>query len=262
MPSPDPSGSSRSLGRRPQLSDDVASFVRNRIMSGGVRPGDFVRLDETAAELGVSVTPVREALLTLRGEGLVELVPHRGYVVAPLTRSDIDDVFWLQGRIAEKLAARAAETIGLDTITELDDINVRFSDAVQTGDGARIEALEFSFHRTLNRAAAARKLAWFLHNATRYTPAHFYSSDPEWGVEPSPLTREFSALFASTTRTRPEPRPANTSPTGHAASSGIWTRSASGPDLISNRRSRTPDRERLRAVASRRRRRGHPLDGP
>lgn len=183
MPPPNRSGSSRHLGRRPQLSDDVASFVRNRIMAGDVRPGDFVRLDETAAELGVSVTPVREALLTLRGEGLVELVPHRGYVVAPLTRSDIDDVFWLQGCIAEKLAARAAETIGDDTIAELDDINVRFSDAVRTGDGARIETLEFSFHRTLNRAAAARKLAWFLHNATRYTPAHFYSSDPEWGVE-------------------------------------------------------------------------------
>ncbi len=92
------SGSSRSpkIRRRPQLSDDVAAHVRNLIMSGGVRPGDFVRLDETAAELGVSVTPVREALLTLRGEGLVELVPHRGYVVSPLDRSDIDDIFWLQ----------------------------------------------------------------------------------------------------------------------------------------------------------------------
>lgn len=47
------------LRRRPQLSDDVAMHVRNLIMSGGVRPGDFIRLDETAAELGVSVTPVR-----------------------------------------------------------------------------------------------------------------------------------------------------------------------------------------------------------
>ncbi len=262
MPPPNRSGSSRHLGRRPQLSDDVASFVRNRIMAGDVRPGDFVRLDETAAELGVSVTPVREALLTLRGEGLVELVPHRGYVVAPLTRSDIDDVFWLQGCIAEKLAARAAETIGDDTIAELDDINVRFSDAVRTGDGARIETLEFSFHRTLNRAAAARKLAWFLHNATRYTPAHFYSSDQDGASRPSQRTTEFSTRSASTTRTRPEPRPGTISPTEHAASSGIWTTSASGPDLISNRRSRTPGRERPRAVASRRRRRGPPLDGP
>ena len=41
-------------------------------MSGVLRPGDFIRLDETAVELGVSVTPVREALLTLRGEGIAQ----------------------------------------------------------------------------------------------------------------------------------------------------------------------------------------------
>ena len=57
------------------MSEDVANHVRNLIMSGSVRPGEFVRLDETAADLGVSVTPVREALVALRGEGMVELVP-------------------------------------------------------------------------------------------------------------------------------------------------------------------------------------------
>lgn len=171
------------LRRRPQLSDDVAVHVRNLIMSGGVRPGDFIRLDETAADLGVSVTPVREALLTLRGEGLVELVPHRGYVVAPLSRADIDDLFWLQGQIAEKLARRAAAAITPEALTELTGVNAQFADAVRAGDGARVEDLEFMFHRTLNRVADARKLAWFLHNATRYTPVHFYSSDRDWGVE-------------------------------------------------------------------------------
>ncbi|MEE2032183.1 GntR family transcriptional regulator [Rhodococcus chondri] len=173
----------RAPRRRPQLSDDVAVHVRNLIMSGGVRPGDFIRLDETAADLGVSVTPVREALLTLRGEGLVELVPHRGYVVAPLSRADIDDLFWLQGRIAEKLARRAATAITPDALTELIDINAQFADAVRVGDAARIEHLEFTFHRTLNRVADARKLAWFLHNTTRYTPVQFYSSDRDWGLE-------------------------------------------------------------------------------
>ncbi|WP_085470061.1 GntR family transcriptional regulator [Rhodococcus rhodochrous] len=179
------SGSSRSPGvrRRPQLSDEVAAHVRNLIMSGGARPGDFVRLDETAAELGVSVTPVREALLTLRGEGLVELVPHRGYVVSPLDRSDIDDIFWLQGRLAERLVERAATLMTAETLAELDELAARFAEAVRAGDGARIEDLEFEFHRTLNRAAGSRKLAWFLHNATRYTPVHFYSDDRSWGTD-------------------------------------------------------------------------------
>ncbi|MGW0042962.1 GntR family transcriptional regulator [Rhodococcus sp. NPDC003348] len=171
----------RALRRRPQLSDDVAAHVRGVIMSGGVRPGDFIRLDETAAELGVSVTPVREALLTLRGEGLVELVPHRGYVVAPLTRSDIHDLFWLQGQIAEQLAIRATAAVTPEVLAEMRDARDRLAEAVTTGDTAQVEDLEFAFHRLLNRLAGANKLSWFLLNAVRYTPAHLYSSDPRWG---------------------------------------------------------------------------------
>ena len=52
--------------RRSQLSDEVAQHLREAIMTGTLRPGTFIRLDETAAQLGVSITPVREALLTAR----------------------------------------------------------------------------------------------------------------------------------------------------------------------------------------------------
>src|SRR5205807_8906231 len=86
--------------RRAQLSDEVAGHLRAAIMSGALRPGTFIRLDETAAKLGVSVTPVREALLKLRGEGMVRLEPHRGHVVLPLSRQDVDDIFWVQAIIA------------------------------------------------------------------------------------------------------------------------------------------------------------------
>ena len=111
-----PARTGAALRRRPQLSDQVAGHVRAWIMSGQVRPGEFIRLDETAAELGVSVTPVREALLTLRGEGLVELVPHRGYLVSPLSREDVADIFWLQGRLAVELAQRAARKIDAEVV--------------------------------------------------------------------------------------------------------------------------------------------------
>ena len=74
----------RRVVRREQMSDEVAGHLRAAIMSGTLLPGTFIRLDETAAQLGVSITPVREALRTLRGEGMVLLEPHRGHVVAPL----------------------------------------------------------------------------------------------------------------------------------------------------------------------------------
>ena len=56
---------------RPQLSDDVARFIRKRIFDGSYAAGTYIRLDQLAAELGISVTPVREALFALRAEGLI-----------------------------------------------------------------------------------------------------------------------------------------------------------------------------------------------
>jgi DNA-binding GntR family transcriptional regulator len=164
-----PTDGAPALRRRPQLSEDVANHVRHIVMSGAVRPGDFIRL------------PVREALLTLRGEGMVELVPHRGYVVSPLTPEDIVDIFWLQGQIAVELVRRAAPKIDEDVLAELEKFNASLASAVEKNQAEEVEIAEFEFHRVLNRLTDATKLAWFLNNATRYTPTRLYASDPEWG---------------------------------------------------------------------------------
>ncbi|OMC43314.1 GntR family transcriptional regulator [Mycobacterium sp. IS-2888] len=168
--------------RRAQLSDEVAGRLRAAIMSGTLRPGTFIRLDETAAELGVSITPVREALLKLRGEGMVQLEPHRGHFVLPLTRQDIQDIFWLQATIARELAAAATDHITDGEIDELDRINHALEAAVGSGDAEAIAGIEFAFHRVFNQASGRIKLAWFLLNAARYMPVLVYAGDPEWGV--------------------------------------------------------------------------------
>jgi DNA-binding GntR family transcriptional regulator len=168
--------------RRAQLSDEVAGHLRSAIMSGTLLPGTFIRLDDTAAQLGVSITPVREALLTLRGEGMVQLEPHRGYVVLPLSRNDIQDIFWLQATIAKELAATAAESITDAEIDELDGMNDQLADAVADADPDRIGAAEFAFHRAFNRSAGRIKLAWFLLHAARYTPTLVFVTDADWGA--------------------------------------------------------------------------------
>lgn len=168
--------------RRTQLSDDVAAHLRSAVMSGRLRPGAFVRLDETAAALGVSVTPVREALLTLRGEGIVESVPNRGYVVAPLEREDVYDIFWLQGRITVELAERAVHSATADDLTRLAARNDALRTAVGLADPERIAEAEYEFHRELCRIGRGPKLAWFLLGAARYTPHQLYAADPDWGT--------------------------------------------------------------------------------
>jgi DNA-binding GntR family transcriptional regulator len=165
---------------RPQLSEEVVTHLRDRIMSGQLRPGERIRLEDVAEQLGVSITPVREALLTLRGFDMVELQPRRGYVVAPLSRQDIVDVFGVQADIAGELAARGATRAATDDLTELTAVQKALTKAAQRRRVAELERLEFEFHRALNRIAAARKLSWLLHAATRYTPARFLSSDPAW----------------------------------------------------------------------------------
>jgi DNA-binding GntR family transcriptional regulator len=164
------------------LSDEVAGHLRAAIMSGALRPGTFIRLDETAAKLGVSVTPVREALLKLRGEGMVQLEPHRGHVVLPLSRQDIDDIFWLQATIAKELAATAAQHITDAEIDDLEYITDTMAAAVTAADTEAIAATEFAFHRAFNHATGRIKLAWFLLHVARYMPLIVYAADPEWGA--------------------------------------------------------------------------------
>lgn len=163
--------------RRPQLSEEVAGRLRASIMTGELRPGEYIRMDETAAQLGVSVTPVREALLTLRGEGMVNGVPHRGYVVAPMSRADIEDIFALQSHLAVGLAKAAVERITPEQIDTLVDLNDTLRSA---GTTESISSAEFEFHRFLNHVADRPKLAWFLLQATRYTPHLLFASNTSW----------------------------------------------------------------------------------
>src|SRR6266700_6006766 len=108
-------------GRRRQLPEQVAGYVRELIISGAVRPGEFLRVERIAEEVGVSNTPVREGLLVLRSEGFVQFVPRRGFVVAPFTRDDVRDLFWAQAQLARELAARAARKITSEQVARLDE---------------------------------------------------------------------------------------------------------------------------------------------
>jgi DNA-binding GntR family transcriptional regulator len=181
--------------RREQLSDEVAAHLRGDIMTGTLRPGTFIRLDETAAQLGVSITPVREALRTLRGEGMVQLEPHRGHVVVPLSRGDVEDIFWLQATIATQLAATAAERITDPEIEELEHLNDGLATAVTHGDPDEVAAAEFAFHRRFNRATGRIKLTWFLLHVARYLPLNVYAADKQWGTDAVASHRELIAAL-------------------------------------------------------------------
>ncbi|MCW2554774.1 MAG: GntR family transcriptional regulator, partial [Mycobacterium sp.] len=155
---------------RPQLSDDVARYVRRRIFNGTFRAGEYLRLDQLAVELGVSVTPVREALLNLRAEGLLELLPRRGFMVLEVTARDVADVANVQAFIGGELAARAAENITDEQLSALRAIQDELEEAYRSSDLDRMVRLNHEFHRMINVAADSPKLTQFMSGITRYAP--------------------------------------------------------------------------------------------
>ncbi|HEX4257078.1 MAG TPA: GntR family transcriptional regulator [Streptosporangiaceae bacterium] len=164
------------VSRRQQLPEEVASYVRELIISGAVKPGEFLRMERIAEQVGVSNTPVREGLLSLRSEGFVQLVPRRGFVVAPFTQQDVRDLFWAQAQLARELAARAAKKITPEQIARLDLNLEQLQKAVAAGDTERIADLGHAFHREINLAADSHRLALLLGSVVNHLPNRFYAS--------------------------------------------------------------------------------------
>jgi DNA-binding GntR family transcriptional regulator len=165
---------------RRQLSDEAASYVREMIISGQLRPGEFIRLDRLASDLAMSVTPVRQALVTLRGEGFVQLEPRRGFQVSELCENDILDLFAVQAFVAGELAAHAALAISDHQMARLKVIVAEIEGAMQRGADDTAEALAHEFHEVVIESANRPKLAWLLQVSGRYEPRRFYSDISGW----------------------------------------------------------------------------------
>lgn len=166
--------------KQPQLSDIASNYVRQLIMSGEVLPGTSVRPEAIGESLGISTTPAREALQALRVEGFLELVPRRGFQVAPLTGDDIRDLFSAQALISGELAKRAAERANDSDIDELEALHFELIAAAKRNDYDELEARNHDFHRHINQLAGSRKLNWTLSMLTRYVPRSFYADIPGW----------------------------------------------------------------------------------
>lgn len=168
------------LGKRVQLGEEIAAYVRELIVSGQLRTGDPIQIDGLARHLETSATPVREALLVLLGEGFVQLEPRRGFRVAPLSRRDVEDIFHMQSAIAGELASRAAETATEAFLEQISALQDEMRKAGASSDDASLEALNFQFHRLINRSADSPKLTWLLRLVVRYVPRLFYATIDGW----------------------------------------------------------------------------------
>src|SRR6478672_9439448 len=104
---------------QPSRKDAAAAYLREQILTGKLSPGTRVDQDEISEALGMSRLPVREALIELAHESLIDAVPRRGAFVAPLERADILDHYRIFGLIAGLAASRAASSFSEEQLAHL-----------------------------------------------------------------------------------------------------------------------------------------------
>jgi DNA-binding GntR family transcriptional regulator len=141
------------------LRDWVFECLRTSIVSGDLAPGQRIVEADLAKQLEVSKSPVREAILQLKQDGLVIDAPKgRGVVVAPLKPSDVREIYAVREAL-ETLAARtAAENPRPDRVSALQGIVDRMRQALAEGDLRRLFELDVDFHTTLCAATSNRRL--------------------------------------------------------------------------------------------------------
>jgi DNA-binding GntR family transcriptional regulator len=115
--------------------------LRDMIMGGDLRPGARLGEVELADRLGVSRTPVREALTRLAAEGLVEIAPNRGARVATWTVAELEGVFDLRSSLEPQLTAYAVPRATPDDIEELDALATGMHEVGSPGPHQDLEAL-------------------------------------------------------------------------------------------------------------------------
>jgi DNA-binding GntR family transcriptional regulator len=138
----------------------IAHEIRRAILEGRIQPGDVLREEQLARELGTSRTPVREALIELRNEGLVEAKATRRAVVRAYTTEELHDIYSLRAALEAHAARYAALRATPQTLRELDASVERFQElaACNTDDVNDLVEENLVFHGVIADAAGVPRL--------------------------------------------------------------------------------------------------------
>lgn len=146
------------------LREVVFEALREAIADRRLRPGERLMEVQLAEEMGVSRTPVREAIRRLELEGFVVMVPRRGAYVANYSLKDIADVFEIRAALEALAAGLAAERITEEEIEELERSLHRLAAHVEASDLEALVEEDTAFHEVLYRASRNQRLVQIVSN--------------------------------------------------------------------------------------------------
>lgn len=146
------------------LRDVVFNNIKDGILTGRLRPGERLLENQLAEELGVSRTPIREALRMLEIENLVDLIPRKGAQVKKMSEKDIKDVLEIRKVLEELASGIAAENITKQEIAELKKLHMDFVDAFERGDREGVLEADTKFHDVIFNTTKNDKLIQIISN--------------------------------------------------------------------------------------------------
>lgn len=145
-----------------QLERRVYERLRDEIVDGSLSPGEQLVEARIAEDLGVSKTPVREALIRLQRDGLVEIEPYRGARVLEPSGDDVREVLELRSLLECQIARDLAARRPADVLDALEASIAESTDALSSGDGERLRDSLTAFSDLMAEACGSRRMAKLL----------------------------------------------------------------------------------------------------
>jgi DNA-binding GntR family transcriptional regulator len=146
------------------LRDVVFNTLREAILRGDLVPGERLMELQLASKLGVSRTPIREAIRMLEQEGLAITIPRKGAIVAGMTEKEMEDVLEIREALEELSVQVACDKITEDEITQLRKNMKNFQHSLETGDLKKMAQADMEFHDVIYQATDNQKLINMLNN--------------------------------------------------------------------------------------------------
>jgi DNA-binding GntR family transcriptional regulator len=146
------------------LRDVVFNTLREAILRGDLKPGERLMELQLAAKLGVSRTPIREAIRMLEQEGLAVTVPRKGAEVAKMTLKDMEDVLEIREALDELAVTLAIRKISPEQLERLREVKKEFEEKTKSGDVKQIAESDVKFHDVIYEAADNPKLVGIISN--------------------------------------------------------------------------------------------------
>lgn len=159
----------------------AAAKIREALASGRYAPGERLQAKRVAEDLNLSLTPVREALLSLATEGLVVMAPHRGATVAEYSEGQLAEVFAIRAQLESYATEKAAAVMTGELLAHLADVQNRIRGAVEGGRQDRLRELNDDFHFSIYQAAGSELLERLIRQAWAAAPRDLFSLLPERG---------------------------------------------------------------------------------